>query len=115
MNSQKWIRLLNKAFLKEETKQLLRKDWLEINAKSGIPSTGHCYVATESLFYLMGGTKSDFRPVCAVYEEGTHWWLVDSKGNILDPTRNQYDQESPPYHLGKRCGFPNGYKKPSRL
>jgi hypothetical protein len=72
------------------------------------PLEGHCYVAAEALWYLLGRTK--WKPVCASYiDDGgkaTHWWLVHRKtGEIADPTKEQYHPEVPPYHLGKGSGF----------
>jgi hypothetical protein len=107
------INSLQKAFRTEAAKSLLRPDWHKENINSNIPSTGFCYIATEALFYLIGGVKSGYKPMCASYSEGTHWWL--QKGNKrLDPTADQYGDEEPPYHLGKGCGFQNGYKQPSK-
>lgn len=114
MDVKKAMELLNRAFQQPQAIRLLRKDWRLINEKSGIPSTGFCYIATEALFYMLGGKDSGLKPVCASYEEGTHWWLVNKKGKILDPTASQYGNDDPPYHLGKGCGFQNGYVKPSK-
>lgn len=100
---------------KPEAKKLLKKEWREENEKSGIHSTGFCYNAAESLFYMIGGLESGYKPFCAVYlEEGrrcTHWWLENNSGQRLDPTKSQYGKNKPPYHLGKRCGFLTGYEK----
>ena len=93
---------------------LLEPKWRKMNEESGIESTGHCYVATEALFYLCGGIRSRLRPMYAKYFEGTHWWLVDEKGVIYDATDCQYGDEKPPYELGVRGGFLNGYKGPSK-
>lgn len=111
MNTRAEIKKLERAYGK--AKHLLRPDWLIANEKSDCKSTGFCYIATEALFYMIGGLDSGYKPVCASYEEGTHWWL-EKNGRILDPTLTQYGSEQPPYHLGRRCGFLTGYRKPSR-
>jgi len=72
------------------------------------PLEGHCYIAAEALWHLLG--KTEWRSVCASYiDEGgkaTHWWLVHKiTGEIADPTKEQYLPEQPPYHLGKNCAF----------
>lgn len=108
------ILLLNLAFKKPEALALLRPDWRKENERSGIPSTGFCYIATEALYHMLGGRSSGLKPYCAVYEEGTHWWLEDETGKRLDPTSSQYGEDDPPYHLGKGCGFQNGHGQPSK-
>ena len=108
------IRLLRKTFRKKAAKRLLTDYWLEKNVQEGIHSVGFCYIATEALFHLVGGTSSDFRPMYLRDGAETHWWLQDSNGSILDPTHDQYGGAKPPYHLGKRAGFQNGYKRASK-
>lgn len=80
------------------------------------PTAGHCYIAAEALWHLLGGMTSRWRPMYAKEPDGmTHWWLVhQNTGVIADPTRDQYTfvGEEPPYHLGKRVGFLT--KTPSR-
>jgi hypothetical protein len=80
------------------------------------PLEGHCYIATEALYHLLSD-KENWKPMCASYtdEEGkaTHWWLVNrNTGRILDPTKEQYLPDEPPYHLGWGTGFLT--KKPSK-
>ena len=79
------------------------------------PLEGHCYVAAEALWHLLG--KKDWKPICASYKDeggkATHWWLVNRHtGEIADPTKEQYLPDQPPYHLGKGSGFLT--KHPSR-
>ncbi len=92
---------------------LLKPEWRIKNEQSNQKSTGFCYIAAEALFHMMGGLDSGFRPMCASYEGGTHWWL-EKDGIILDPTASQFLPALPPYGLGRRCGFLTGYKKPSK-
>lgn len=86
------------------TPDLLRGRW-KIQTH---PLEGHCYVAAEALWHLLG--RVDWKPVFSAYEDeggrATHWWLVHrTTGVIADPTKEQYEPEQPPYHLGKGCGF----------
>jgi hypothetical protein len=73
------------------------------------PTAGHCYHASEALFHLLGGQKSEWVPTRAKDDEGiTHWWLENrTNGARLDPTSEQYFQgnRTPPYETGKRGGF----------
>lgn len=69
---------------------------------------GHCYVASEALWHLLGGMCSDYRPVRGRDDQGIcHWWLEDSAGEILDPTAQQYTDQgrTPPYDNGRKGGF----------
>lgn len=72
------------------------------------PTAGHCYIAAEALWHLLGGPASGYKPMTARDPDGgTHWWLQDAQGEPLDPTAAQYltDGLQPPYHLGRGCGF----------
>ena len=116
-NTDLLITAMNKiraVFHLPEAKQLLTPYWRAKNEQSEIASTGFCYIATEALFHLIGGVDSKYKP-CYFKENGeSHWWLINEKNRILDPTFDQYGLETPPYHLGKRAGFLNGYSKPSK-
>jgi len=69
---------------------------------------GHCYAASEALWHLLGGMGSDWRPVVGNHPEyGPHWWLVNSAGERLDPTAEQFSDlgTTPPYEHGGKKGF----------
>ena len=68
------------------------------------PYAGHCYVASETLFYLMGGKAAGLTPHTVRVEGVVHWFLRDASGAVLDPTADQFDQEVP-YHLSRGRGF----------
>ncbi len=69
------------------------------------PLTGHCYVASEALYHLMGGRKSDWVPHNIKHEGDQHWYLKNkSTGEIIDPTAGQF-KTPVPYHLGRGKGF----------
>lgn len=110
----KYLELIKKiqSVLSED---LLSNDWKKI-VRSGDfhPTTGHCYSASEALYHILGGKDGGFTPQVGKSELGTHWWLKDSDGNILDPTSEQfyYKNEVPPYKNGKGTGFLT--KKPSK-
>lgn len=72
------------------------------------PLYGHCYVAAEALFHLLGGKASGYVPHAARDGHGiVHWWLETADGRILDPTAAQYLSigEQPPYAHGRGKGF----------
>ena len=96
---------LIKKVQKYLTPDLLRGRWRE----QSNPLEGHCYVAAEALYHALPD-KQNWKPICASYNDEigkcTHWWLQNKKtGEILDPTKEQYYPDSPPYYLGRGSGF----------
>ena len=76
------------------------------------PVRGHCYVAAEALWYLLGAGASPFRPKCAPFEGTMHWWL-EGLGVVVDPTAAQLGAHAQRvYDKGRGCGFMTNY--PSR-
>ena len=73
------------------------------------PLYGHCYVASEALFHLLGGRDSGYSPCFGKDDHGvTHWWLEDPlTGDRLDITADQYYSvgREPPYAARKSGGF----------
>lgn len=66
---------------------------------------GHCYVASEALYHLMGGPKSGWVPQVIRHENDTHWYLKHREsGEILDPTAGQF-RTPVPYEHGRGSGF----------
>ena len=91
---------------------LLKQDYAPDSTN---PTKGHCYAASEALYHLMGGAASGWFPVRGRDEEGiVHWWLQNRRGEVLDPTAEQYLSVSkqPPYVKGVPGGFLT--KEPSR-
>jgi hypothetical protein len=79
------------------------------------PTAGHCYVASEALYHALGGKAAGLTPqVGRDCLGGTHWWLRDSTGTVLDATAEQYTAQGlvPPYATGRGAGFLT--KDPSR-
>lgn len=68
------------------------------------PLRGHCYVASEALYHILGGKSSGLTPCSLKVGQETHWFLRDSEGTILDPTAGQFE-EPPDYNLGRGRGF----------
>jgi hypothetical protein len=85
---------------------LLKKEYHRENSTN--PMFGHCYVATEALYYLLDDSAR-YGPARGRDDAGiVHWWLVDLyEQKIWDPTKDQYLSvgKVPPYHNGKRSGF----------
>jgi len=86
------------------TPDLLKKEYRKINKTNKL--YGHCFVATETLYYLLKD-KSFFPYYSKDYKNITHWWLQNDEGKILDVTKEQYLRvnKKPPYNKGKRHHF----------
>lgn len=95
------------------TPDLLKGIW---NKQFDNPMAGHCYAATEALFWILGGPDSDWKPYVLNHktfpegldEEGkTHWFLKNNiTGEILDPTKEQFYIPIP-YNSGTSNGMMN--------
>lgn len=55
--------------------------------------TGHCYVATEVMYYLMDEKiKSEYVPSTLKVNNITHWFLKNKiNGHIIDITKKQFN------------------------
>jgi hypothetical protein len=81
---------------------------------SSNPLRGHCYVAAEALYHLIGGKDSGYIPTTLSVNGDTHWFLqrvVGSRAMILDPTMGQFEH-LPMYISGRGRGFLT--KQPSK-
>jgi len=100
------LKRLVKAIRVNLTSDLLKKNIKLISNKK---SAGHCYVASEALYHLLGGRRAGLKPVHKRLKGGIHWWLV-FKGLVIDPTADQFDNVN--YSNGVGCGFLT--RKPSK-
>lgn len=75
---------------------------------------GNCYVCTESLYFLLGGRRSGWKPMVMRLGRDTHWFLLKKSRTgdiILDPTVSQF-KTKPDYSKARGCGFLT--RRPSR-
>lgn len=104
------------------TKDLLKGMW---NKEFSNPLAGHCYAATEALYWMLGGTESDWKTYVLSHlswpeglDEGeTHWFMRNSKGEILDPTAGQFEGQEIAYDKGRynsMMNHPKGGSKRAR-
>ena len=89
--------VLTPELLREPYRTWVEKEWAH-------PLTGHCYVACEALYSLLGGKAAGYTPMCQKHEGGPHWWLRGPSGEVIDPTAAQFSSPVP-YELGKGKGF----------
>jgi len=83
---------------------LLRTLYQERQAAGAHPLTGHCYVASEALYHLLGGADAGWTPMHIQHEGESHWYLRGPDGTFLDPTEAQFRNPVPHWH-GKGKGF----------
>lgn len=68
------------------------------------PYAGHCYVASEAVYHMVGATKSGLVPASVRIDTDTVHWFLRSKFGIVDPTADQFDQPVD-YQSGRNRGF----------
>ena len=76
---------------------------------------GHCYHASQALFYLMN--TDELVPMSAEdYRGEKHWWL-QNKERIYDCTAEQYWTvgKLPPYHNGKKTAWYGWKGRPQQV
>jgi 5-methylcytosine-specific restriction endonuclease McrA len=95
---------LTQLVVSQLTPDLLSPEWAAARRPEDHPLTGYCYVAAEALYHLAGAAGSGLTVYrCSLPQRGTHWWLVDATGAIIDPTAEQFP-EGAPYSKGT-CTF----------
>lgn len=105
------LRELSAAIVAGLTPALLKPKYRHLAAGKH-KTFGHCYVATEALYHMLGGAVSGYVPQVIRHEGGTHWYLKHRlTGRILDLTRKQF-ATSVPYDRGRGAGFLT--KEPSK-
>ena len=77
------------------------------------PLAGHCYVASEALYHLMGGKAAGLHPMFIRHEGQPHWFLKHESGKIIDPTADQFATPVP-YDQAKGKGFLRGEQTSKR-
>jgi hypothetical protein len=91
---------------------LLKPEYIEANKLN--PLYGHCYIATEALYYLIRYYKLKnyyhYQPYFGYTPDNiTHWWLQahNADNKIIDITKNQFILLGypPPYITGKHRFF----------
>lgn len=67
------------------------------------PTRGYCYVVAEVVYHHLAPEGS--RPhMIRISKDETHWFVVATDGQIIDPTADQYD-EPIPYEKATPHGF----------
>lgn len=70
---------------------------------------GHCSHAAEAYRYLAKPRSGDLTVMNRTYDGHSHWWLVDSRGRIIDLTLGSDDKPGRfPYEQGTPRTFRRG-------
>lgn len=92
-------------FIDNLTDDLLTPKYRKFKKANNVPDTfGHCYVASEAAYYLLGGKEEGWKPMHMTHLGASHWFLKHESGYILDLTYNQF--KSPlDYSKARGTGF----------
>lgn len=82
----------------------LNKKYLKTNRNK---FSGHCYLASEIAYHLLGGKNNGWKSYQMIYENTSHWFLKHKSGYILDITAKQFNitPTKKDYDLAKGKGF----------
>ena len=72
------------------TADLLKPEWRRLAEATGRPMLGHCYAASEAVYHLLGGKAAGYTPMSIRHEDGPHWWVRGPRGEVIDPTAEQF-------------------------
>lgn len=104
---------ISKEILSNLSDGLLTKQFRMMKERaSDLPFTfGHCYVASEAAYHLLGGKKSGWKSQFVRHLGCPHWFLKHRDGTLLDLTAEQF-QSPVDYERAVGKGFLT--KKPSK-
>ena len=86
---------------------LLKNKYLNIKEKNKF--TGHCYVASETLYYLSKMIHENYKPAFIKINNDTHWFLKNKNtGEIIDITSEQFNFKLD-YSNNKNASFLTNY------
>lgn len=106
-----WLQF-SELIISNLTDDLLNKKYRQLKGNSIVPfTTGHCYVASEVAYHLLGGKEEGWIPQCIKHEGVSHWFLKHKSGYILDLTYSQFKRPVP-YQHARGTGFLT--KQPSK-
>lgn len=94
------------------TDDLLAPKYRRIKQSTTTSNTfGHCYVASEAAYYLLGGREEGWKPMHMKHLGASHWFLLHESGKVLDVTADQF-QSPLDYSKARGTGFLT--KEPSK-
>lgn len=104
---------IKKSIIRNLTDDLLAEPFKQLKKRTdNLPNTfGHCYVASEVAYHLLGGKKSEWKPQFIRHLGCPHWFLKRQDGMVMDLTAGQF-QSPVEYERAIGKGFLT--KKPSK-
>jgi hypothetical protein len=99
---EKYIKAANKV-ISNDSDDLLTKENEKTKPK-GNKHWGKCYIASESMYFHLGGKKSGFKPMNMKHEGRSHWFLRSPSHEVIDLTGEQYTT-MPDYKIAVGRGF----------
>jgi len=78
---------------------------------SSNPVAGHCSVASEAAYHLLGGKRGGYTPMFIRHEGAPHWFLRTPEGAVLDITAAQF-RTPVPYAKARGKGFQTPRRDP---
>jgi hypothetical protein len=66
---------------------------------------GFAYAAAEAYFHLAGGYAAGLQPMHLNHRGQSHWWLVDTRGRVIDLTLAARETSDFQYLRGRRRPF----------
>jgi hypothetical protein len=83
--------------------ELLQAKWRKICKSDKNKLSGHCALAAEVAYWLLGGKNNGWKQYHMVWEGFSHFFIKNViTGTIVDPTSTQY-KKVPNYNLGRGC------------
>lgn len=65
---------------------------------------GHCYIVSEAMHFLCGGSDAGWKPMFVRVNGYPHWYIQHQDGLIFDYTAQQFSNPVP-YDKGRGKGF----------
>lgn len=88
---------------------LLSKSYQRMKKDKSFSSTfGHCYVASETAYHLLGGKEEGWKAYHVKHLGYSHWFLKHESGFILDLTADQF-KSTINYENARGTGFLTKY------
>jgi len=73
---------------------------------------GHCHHASLAMYNLLGGKEQGYKLQKAIDEKNiVHYWLVNNKNEIIDPTVEQYTTLNRPLPYNNKKDNRASYRK----
>lgn len=87
------------------SREWFHKKYNENDQKIVHATSGHCYLATEVAYHLLGGKEEGWKPYHLKQDGESHWFLKHESGYLLDITAGQFAGAPIKYDEARGKGF----------